>query len=147
MKEVKVFYVKFSTKEEKSRIINKTIVVPIDSSKLEVEKIVQTKFRAVKNIELIDYFSDALVFGQTVNSEPIKKDRISKKEKVAGNWQDVNIYTVQFETLDNHKIEKNMIFPLENTYEKAEELIKQGLTNLKNIRNIQKTKNGWLKKE
>ena len=73
MKEVKVFYVKFSTKEEKSRIINKTIVVPIDSSKLEVEKIVQTKFRAVKNIELIDYFSDALVFGQTVNSEPIKK--------------------------------------------------------------------------
>ncbi|WP_413497495.1 hypothetical protein [Carnobacterium maltaromaticum] len=147
MKEVKVFYVKFSTKEEKSRIINKTIVVPIDSSKLEVEKIVQTKFRAVKNIELIDYFSDALVFGQTVNSEPIKKDRISKKEKVAGNWQDVNIYTVQFETLDNHKIEKNMIFPLDYTYEKAEELIKQGLTNLKNIRNIQKTKNGWLKKE
>lgn len=147
MKEVKVFYVKFSTKEEKSRIINKTIVVPIDSSKLEVEKIVQTKFRAVKNIELIDYFSDALVFGQTVNSEPIKKDRISKKEKVAGNWQDVNIYTVQFETLDNHKIEKNMIFPLDYTDEKAEELIKQGLANLKNIRNIQKTKNGWLKKE
>ena len=96
---------------------------------------------------MIDYFSDALVFGQTVNSEPIKKDRISKKEKVAGNWQDVNIYTVQFETLDNHKIEKNMIFPLDYTDEKAEELIKQGLTNLKNIRNIQKTKNGWLKKE
>lgn len=61
MKEVKIFYIKFSTKEEKSRIINKTIAVPIESSKLEVEKIVQTKFRAVKNIELIDYFSDALV--------------------------------------------------------------------------------------
>ncbi|PLS35150.1 hypothetical protein CYV26_07065 [Carnobacterium maltaromaticum] len=147
MKEVKVFYVKFSTKEEKSRIINKTIVVPIDSSKLEVEKIVQTKFRAVKNIELIDYFSDALVFGQTINSEPIKKDRTSKKEKIVGKWQDVNIYTVEFETLDNHKSEKNMIFPLDYTDEKAEELIKQGLTNLKNIRNIQKIKDGWLKKE
>ena len=47
----------------------------------------------------------------------------------------------------SNKAEKNMIFPLDYTDEKAEDLIKQGLTNLKNIRNIQKTKNGWLKKE
>ena len=64
-----------------------------------------------------------------------------------GKWQDVNIYTVEFETLENHKSKKNMIFPLNYTDEKAEELIKQGLANLKNIRNVQKIKDGWLKKK
>ena len=62
MKEVKILFIKFSTDEKDSRIISKVIAVPVESSREDVEKIILTKFYTVKNVEFIDYFSDAIIF-------------------------------------------------------------------------------------